>query len=270
MNLLDGKQVKDFLLNTLINEKEINLSVIQIGNNPESNIYINTKKKILNQLNINVDIIKYEDSTLEENIIAKIEELNNDDKVDGILVELPIPDNYDSRKIINTIIESKDVDGLTDKNLNKLKNNEKCLVSPTALSVLEILDYYHVDLNNKEIVILGRSNLVGKPLSYLFLNRGLNVTVCHSKTENVKDITRKADVLISAVGKPNLVTSDMVKDKVVIVDVGINKLDDKIVGDVDFDGVKAKTSFITPVPGGIGQVVSLMLAKNIIKKQSDV
>lgn len=265
MVLLDGKIVRNSILNS-INKIDSNLSltVIQIGDNKESNIYINSKRKLLEELNIKFDLIKLDNEINEEEIITIIEKLNIDDDVNGILIEMPIPKNLNVRKIVNTIIPSKDVDGLTDTNLLKLKRNQNCIISPTALSVLAILDYYQIKVKNKNVVIIGRSNLVGKPLEYLMKNRGAKVSIGHSKTKDISSMTMNADILISATGVPNLITSDMINDNIVIVDVGITKINDKIYGDVDFNSVSKKVSYITPVPGGVGQVVSLMLAKNII------
>lgn len=266
MNLLDGKLVRNNLLNSIKKiPKDISLTVIQVGDNLESSTYIKSKRKLLESLNIEFDLIKLNDDISESEIIEIIEDLNNDDKVTGILIEMPLPSNLDTRKIVNTINQYKDVDGLTDINLLKLKGNKNCIVSPTALSVINILDYYKIDVRNKNVVIIGRSYLVGKPLEYLMNNRGANVFICHSKTTNIANITKKADILISATGHPNLVTGDMIKDKVVIVDVGITKIDNKICGDVDFDSVKDKVSYITPVPGGVGSLVSVMLAFNLIR-----
>lgn len=270
MNLLDGKLVRNYLLNSIKEiPKDINLAVIQVGNNQESSIYINSKRKLLESLNIRFNLIKFKEDISEEKLIETIDDLNKDDKITGILIEMPLPSNLDTRKIVNTINEYKDVDGLTDINLLKLRDNKNCITSPTALSVINILDYYKIDVENKNVVIIGRSALVGKPLEYLMKNRGANVFVCHSKTKNISDITIKADILISATGHPNLVTGDMIKNNAVIVDVGITKIDNKIYGDVDFNSVKDKVSYITPVPGGVGILVSTVLAFNLIRIQEN-
>lgn len=266
MNLLDGTLVKDNLLNNIKEiPKDISLTVIQVGNNLESSTYINSKRKLLESLNIEFNLIKLNDDISESKIIEIINDLNKDDRVTGILIEMPLPSNLNTRKIVNTINEYKDVDGLTDNNLLKLKDNRDCLTSPTALSVINILNYYKIDVKNRNVVIIGRSFLVGKPLEYLMKNKGANVFICHSRTKNISEITKKADILISAVGHPNLVTCDMIKDNVVIVDVGITKRENKIYGDVDFNSVKDKVSYITPVPGGVGSLVSVMLAFNLIR-----
>ena len=270
MKLLDGKEVKKYLIENFEKDaSECCLAIIQVGNNPESTTYVNTKRKVLESLNIGHRLIKLDENITEEEVLSIVDDLNVDDSITGILVQMPLPNHLDSRKIVNRIDASKDVDGLTDTSLDLLKDNEATLVSPTALSVLALLDYYKINVEGKNVVIIGRSKLVGKPLEYLMLHRNASVTVCHSKTENVPDITRQADILISATGKKHLVTADMVKDGSVIVDVGIIREDNKIYGDIDFENVKEKASYITPVPGGVGQVVSLMLAQNVVKAKKN-
>ena len=223
------------------------LAVIQIGDDPASNVYINSKEKACNEVGIYFKHIKYTEETREKEIINKIVELNNDEYVNGILLQLPIPSKYNPDRLINYIARNKDVDGLTDINVGKLLNNKKCLVSCTPQGIMELLNHYNIELEGKNVVIVGRSNLVGKPLISLFLNKNATVSICHSKTNNLKEYTSKADILVVAVGKKHLITSDMVKKDAVVIDVGINREDNKLYGDVDFDNVKDKASYITPV-----------------------
>jgi methylenetetrahydrofolate dehydrogenase (NADP+)/methenyltetrahydrofolate cyclohydrolase len=194
-----------------------------------------------------------------------IDKLNKDEGVTGIMVQLPLPNYLDKDMIINGIDVLKDVDGLTDKKISNLFSNRDCLCSCTPYGVMELLDRYNISVSAKNVVIVGRSNLVGKPLSLLMLNKDASVTVCHSKTNNLSEYTKMADILVVAVGKPNIITGDMVKEDSVIIDVGINRLSDRLCGDVDFDSVKDRVKYITPVPGGVGPMTVAMLGKNILK-----
>lgn len=270
MILLDGKKVKEEKLEELkakINllNRKLGLAVIQIGNNEASNIYVSNKEKMATKLGCNFNHIKYDDDVTLDEVITKIDELNKDNSIDGILIQMPIPEHLDESIIQNRVLPSKDVDGLTDINAGLLIHNKECLVSCTPLGIVELLDYYNIDLKGKNVVIVGRSNLVGKPLINLMLNNDATVTICHSKTNNLGIITKNADILVVAVGRANLITSDMVKDDSVIIDVGINRVNGKMVGDVDFDSVKDKVSFITPVPGGVGQMTVFELFNNLYK-----
>ena len=194
-----------------------------------------------------------------------IKKRNKDDNVDGILVQMPLPKYLDTKKIQNLIDDKKDVDGLSDINAGKLMHQVDCLEPCTPKGIMEILDYYKIPVEGKNVVIVGRSDLVGKPLAAMMLNKNATVTVAHSKTNNLKEVTKTADILVAAVGKKGLITEDMVKDDAVIIDVGINRVEDKLYGDVDFDGVKDKVSYITPVPGGVGQMTVASLGQNVIK-----
>ena len=197
---------------------------------------------------------------------------NEDKNITGIIIQLPIPDKYNTNKLINLIDPNKDVDGLTDYNKVKLYNNEEGIIPCTPLGILELLNHYNIDVKGENIVIIGRSLLVSKPLFNLLLNKDATVTMCHSKTINLSSITKNADILISATGKPHLVTEDMIKDNAVIIDVGISRIDGKLCGDVDFENVSKKASYITPVPGGVGPMTVIMLMKNILnayKKQKN-
>lgn len=271
MQILDGKEVKRIKLEELKNEvlkldRPLGLTVIQVGDDSASNIYVKQKSKMANNLEFNFNHIKLEEDVTEEEVLKIINSLNRDNCVDGILVQMPLPEHLNSRIIQNTISPLKDVDGLTDINMGMLVHKKNCLVPCTPLGVMELLKYYNIDVAGKNVVIVGRSDLVGRPMAEVMINNDATVTLCHSKTKNLKDITKNADVLVVAVGKAKLITSDMVKDGVVVVDVGINRLEDgSLCGDVDFDGVSSKCSYITPVPGGVGQMTVLELGYNTYK-----
>ena len=270
MFLLDGRKVKEVGLENLKSklaklDKTLTLAVIQIGNDPASNIYVSNKNKTATNLGCNFIHIKFDETVEEKEVLEKIDELNYDEDIDGILVQMPIPKHLNETLIQNRVKSYKDVDGLTDINAGLLVHNKDSLISCTPHGILTLLNYYDIKISKKHVVIVGRSNLVGKPLINLMLNNDATVTVCHSKTENLSDITKTADILIVAVGRPNFIKEDMVKDGAVVVDVGINRVDDKIVGDVDFDCVSKKVSAITPVPGGVGQMTILELFNNLYK-----
>lgn len=239
------------------------LAVIQIGNDEASNVYISAKQKACSEVGIYLKHIKFDEDSREIEIINKIIELNNDEYVHGILLQLPIPEKFNEEKLINYISRNKDVDGLTDINVGKLINNKKCLVSCTPQGIIKLLEESGVSISGKNVVIVGRSKLVGKPLISLFLNNDATVTVCHSKTNNLKEFTKNADILVVAVGKKHLITEDMVKKDSVVIDVGINRIDGKLYGDVDYENVKNKVSLITPVPGGVGPMTVAMLLCNV-------
>lgn len=241
------------------------LAVIQIGNDEASNVYISAKQKACSEVGIYLKHIKFDEDSREIEIINKIIELNNDEYVHGILLQLPIPEKFNEEKLINYISRNKDVDGLTDINVGKLINNKKCLVSCTPQGIIKLLEESGVSIPGKNVVIVGRSKLVGKPLISLFLNNDATVTVCHSKTNNLKEFTKNADILVVAVGKKHLITEDMVKKDSVVIDVGINRIDGKLYGDVDYENVKNKVSLITPVPGGVGPMTVAMLLCNVNK-----
>ena len=270
LKLLDGKVVKTMALEglkKLVNEIErpLGLTVIQVGDNASSNIYIKQKRKMAEFLGFNFNHIKLEDDVTLEGILRIIDELNNDEEVDGILVQMPVSEHLDSKVIQNAINPLKDVDGLTDINMGKLVHKKECLVPCTALGIMELLNYYNIPVISKNVVVVGRSDLVGRPVAELLINASATVTLCHSKTKDLASITRGADILIVAVGKSRLITKDMVKDGAVVIDVGINKLEDgSLCGDVDFENVKDKCSYITPVPGGVGPMTIATLMQNTV------
>ena len=241
------------------------LAVIQVGDNKASDIYVRNKNKACDMVGIKFINIKLPDTISEDLIISEIERLNLDTNVNGILVQLPLPPCFDEGRIINAISPVKDVDGLTYPNVGNLVLENECLVSCTPMGVMELLDMYNVSLKGKNACIVGRSNLVGKPLIQLLLARDATVSICHSKSVDIKSYTKMADVLIVAAGHPNLITKDMVKEGAVVIDVGINKENDSLVGDVSFDEVSKKASLITPVPGGVGPMTIASLLKNVVK-----
>ena len=209
--------------------------------------------------------IRYEESVSEKEILDKIEELNQSDTIDGILIQFPVPKNFCEATLMNAVIPSKDVDGLTQINAGKLLQNKPEMISCTPKGIIALLDEYQIPIEGKNVVIVGRSDLVGKPLISLFLNRNATVTVCHSKTAHLEEKTREADILVVAVGKKHLIKEDMVKNGVVIIDVGINRENGKIYGDVDFEAVSKKAHMITPVPGGVGPMTITMLLENTLE-----
>lgn len=265
--IIDGKKLRDKILDNLKLkldgfEKKPKLVVILVGDNPASKIYVNNKKKMAEKVGIISEVINYPSSISEKELLVKIEELNKDEAVTAILVQLPLPEHISKENVMNTIAPEKDVDGFTPYNFGKLFSGEEPMVYPcTPKGILLLLDEYGISLEGKHVVIVGRSNIVGRPLSQMILNRDATVTVCHSHTKNLAEITKTADVLISAVGK-NIIEGKMIKSGCVVIDVGIFKDENgKTRGDVDFENVSKSASYITPVPGGVGPmtIASLML-----------
>lgn len=267
--LLDGKKVRDSILEELKEKtkklnKVLSLYVIEIGNNYSNSVYLKQKEKVCKSLGIDFNLIKLKDNVKENEVIDIIDKLNKDDSIDGIMIQLPLPKHLNKKNIINKIDYRKDVDGLTNINQGRLINDDYYLVPCTALGIIKLLDYYNIELNSKNIVILGRSNLVGKPLFNMLINKNATVTICHSKSD-YSYYTKNADILISAVGVPKLIKSDDIKENAILIDVGINRLDDRtICGDIDYSDVKEKVSYITPVPGGVGPITVAMLVNNLI------
>lgn len=268
--IMDGRYASSILKKRIkqqISQKKINasLAVILVGDNASSKVYIKNKKKACEEVGISFTLINFPQTISQDVVINEIKKLNADDTVNAILVQLPLPSGFDEGKIINAIDPVKDVDGLTYPNVGNLVLENECLVPCTPMGVMELLKMYNVTLKGKNVCIVGRSNLVGKPLIQLLLKRDATVSVCHSKSVNIKDYTKMADVLIVAAGHPNLITKDMVKDKAVVIDVGMNNDGSALVGDVCFDEVSKKASLITPVPGGVGPMTVACLLKNVLK-----
>lgn len=272
--ILDGKTLAKKTREELklkvdeLKEKNIlpKLAVIMVGDDPSSKIYVRNKSKACEEVGI-----EYEEHLLNANIkmeelLSLINELNDRKDVHGILLQSPIPKNLDINLAFRTIKPEKDVDGFNPINVGKLSLNQECFVSCTPFGIMRMLSEYNIEIEGKHAVIIGRSNIVGKPMLQCLLNKNATVTVCHSKTQNLADITKQADILVCAIGRPKFVTEDMVKEGAVVIDVGINRNEaGKVCGDVDFENVSKKASYITPVPGGVGPMTIAMLMNNIVK-----
>ena len=242
------------------------LAVIMVGDNPASKVYVKNKSKACQEVGIEYEEYLLDSNIKQEELIKLIKKLNEDKTINGILLQSPIPNGLDINEAFRTIDYKKDVDGFHPMNVGKLALGQDTFVSCTPYGVMRMFEEYNIDLCGKNVVILGRSNIVGKPLSQCCLNKNATVTICHSKTQDTKKITKEADIVIAAIGKPKFITQDMVKDGAVIIDVGINRDENgKIVGDVDFENVKEKAGYITPVPGGVGPMTIAMLINNVIK-----
>lgn len=268
--IMDGKALKNEILSCLVEEtktlaKVPTLCVIQVGDDEASNVYINQKRKMCNEIGYNFIHEKYDDSITEEELLKNIDRFNSNDNIDAILVQMPLPSRINKKNIQNAVSKYKDVDGLNDNNIIDLINGRDALYPCTACGIVSLLDKYEVTLEGSNVVIVGRSSLVGMPLFHMLENRNATVTLCHSKTRNLVDITKNADIIISATGVKNLIKEDMVGDNTVIVDVGITRENGKLYGDVDFDSVSKKASLITPVPGGVGPMTIASLAQNVLK-----
>ena len=242
------------------------LAVIMVGDNQASKVYVRNKSRACNEVGIEYQEYLLDENTRQEDLLNLIKKLNQDETVNGILLQSPVPEHLNINQAFKAITYLKDVDGFTPSSVGKLCIGEDTFVSCTPLGVIKMFEEYNIDLNGKDVVILGRSNIVGRPLIQCCLQKNATVTVCHSRTKSLEEHTKRADVIISAIGQPKFVTADMVKDGVVIIDVGINRDENgKLVGDVDFKNVEKKASYITPVPGGVGPMTIAMLMNNVIK-----
>jgi len=273
MQILDGKALsnkvkEDIRLETQELKKEgiiPGLAVILVGSDPASQTYVNSKEKSCIDAGIYSKKITMDTSVSEDTLLDTIKELNNDDSIHGILVQLPLPQHIDTSKVLETIIPEKDVDGFHEYNVGKLVTGNQTLVPCTPLGVMKILKEYNINPAGLDACVIGRSNIVGKPMMNLLVNAGATVTVCHSKTKDLKAHTLRADLLVVGIGRPNMVTADMVKEGAIVIDVGINRLDTgKLTGDVDYQNVAPKCSYITPVPGGVGPMTIAMLLENTL------
>lgn len=266
--ILDGKSLRDKKIKLLkekaqLLKEKLGLVVIQVGDDPASSIYVNSKKKLAEELGYNFLHQKFPEGTLSFELEEYIDMLNNNDTVDGIIVQMPLPSNMNESEIQNYIDPNKDVDGLTYINQGRLLHGDEGLIPCTPKGIIDLLDEYKIPLEGANVVIVGRSVLVGKPLSVLLTNRNASVTLLHSKSKDIKEYTKNADILISAVGKKHIITKDMVKDGSTVIDVGINRENGKLYGDVDFDAVEPKVNYITPVPGGVGPMTVCELMHNV-------
>ena len=251
----------------------VGLAVIIVGNDPASQIYVANKKKACEQLGIVSKEYALPEATTEEELLSLIDTLNHQKEINGILCQLPLPEHLDEKRVINAISPEKDVDAFHPQNVGRIMIGDFDFVPCTPAGIMEMLAFEKIEVTGKHCVVIGRSNIVGKPMAMLLLHQNGTVTVCHSKTENLKDITKTADILVAAVGKAKFVTADMVKDGAVVIDVGMNRVDGKLYGDVDFDAVSEKASAITPVPGGVGPMTIAMLMQNTVtaaKRQAGV
>ena len=272
--IIDGKalakKIREKLKeeNDKLKEKGIvsKLAVILVGDDSASKIYVRNKSKACQDVGVEYEEILLSSDTTMEKLLDVIDELNNRKDVNGILLQSPIPKHLDIREAFNAIDYKKDVDGFHPINVGKLAIGEDCFVSCTPAGVMRMLEEYKIDIEGKHAVVIGRSNIVGKPLAQCLLNKNATVTICHSRTKNLGEITKQADILVAAIGKPKFVTADMVKEGAVVIDVGINRNEDgKLVGDVDYQNVESKAAYITPVPGGVGPMTIAMLMENVVK-----
>lgn len=272
--IIDGKKLSQEIRSNLkikceeLKEKGINpkLAVIMVGEDKASQLYVRNKSKACNEIGIEFEEFLLAENTKQEELIELIEKLNKDNSIHGILLQSPIPSHLDINEAFRAIAPEKDVDGFNPINVGKLCLNQDTFVSCTPYGIMKMFEAYDIDLTGKNVTILGRSNIVGKPLIQCCLNKNATVTICHSKTKDIKEHTKNADVVISAIGKSKFVTADMIKQGAVVIDVGINRGEDgKLIGDVDFENVSKKASYITPVPGGVGPMTIAMLMNNVIK-----
>lgn len=269
--IIDGKliskQIKDELKERVAKENiKATLAVIQVGNDPASTVYVGNKKKACEYIGIGSKSYELPEETTQEELLALIDKLNADDEVNGILVQLPVPKHINEKEIINRISPKKDVDGFHPESVGNLCIGQNGFVSCTPAGIIELLKRSDIDIEGKECVVIGRSNIVGKPMALLLLANNGTVTVCHSRTKNLKDVARRADIVVAAVGKPKMITREYIKEGAVVIDVGIHRMEDgKLCGDVDYEDVKDITSAITPVPGGVGPMTIAMLMVNCVK-----
>ena len=243
-------------------QRKPKLCVVQVGDYAPSTKYINYKRKAAEKIGIDFLHINFDENILEHNLIKEITALNDNQDIDGIIVQLPLPKNINSYKITNLINPKKDVDGFSNYNLGALIKNNPNIIAATPLGIMNIFKYHNIDLNYKNVAIIGRSNIVGKPLALLMTNHNATVTICHTKTKNIKNITLNSDIVVVAAGQPNLLTNDMVKENTIIIDVGTNYINNKLIGDVDVKTFKDKNISLTPVPGGVGPMTIATLLEN--------
>lgn len=273
MIIIDGKEFSKKILEEISNEqKEIverknlrpaGLAVIIVGENPASQVYVRNKTRACEKVGFYSETIKLEENISENDLIKKIEELNENDKIDGILVQLPLPKHIDELKVINSIKPEKDVDGFSNVNVGKMViGDESGFLSCTPYGIMQLLEGYDIDVDGKDVVVVGRSNIVGKPMAMMLIQKGATVQVCNSRTKDLSKKLKKADIIVVAVGVPRMIKATDVKEGVVVIDVGINRVDGKLCGDVDYEDVAPKASYITPVPGGVGPMTIASLIKN--------
>ena len=260
------ENIKWKISNYSTNNRLPGLVTILVGDNPASKVYVANKEKACEEVGIFNDVVTLPEDATEEELLYMINYYNNNTAIDGILVQLPLPKHINAENVLKAISPKKDVDGFHPENVAKLWLGQNCIKPCTPQGIMELIDYGNVDLTGKHVVVLGRSNIVGLPVAKMCLDKNATVTVCHSRTNNLKEITRQADVLIVAIGKPKFVTADMVKDGAIVIDVGINRVENgKLCGDVDYEYVSKYTKYITPVPGGVGPMTIACLLNNTIQ-----
>lgn len=273
MILLDGKKVskdiKDNLKQEVLNiinenKRAPHLAIVLVGNVMASQIYVKNKIKACEYTGIRSTLIKKEETVTNEELVSLVKELNSDNEIDGIIVQLPLPKHIDEQLIINTISSTKDVDGFGIENKGKLFSGLECFKSATPFGIIKLLEAYNIDITGMNAVVVGRSNIVGKPMSIMLLDKNATVTICHSRTKDLKKVTSQADLLVVAIGKAKFVKEDMVKENAIVIDVGMNRDEFGLCGDVDFENVSKKASYITPVPGGVGPLTIAMLLTNTL------
>lgn len=273
MILLDGKKVskdiKDNLkqeVNNILkeNKRTPHLAIVLAGEVMASQIYVKNKIKACEYTGIKATLIKKEETVTNEELVSLVNELNDNNEIDGIIVQLPLPKHIDEQLIINTISSKKDVDGFGIENKGKLFSGLECFKSATPFGIIKLLEAYNIDVTGMNAVVVGRSNIVGKPMSIMLLEKNATVTICHSRTKDLKNVTNKADLLVVAIGKTKFIKEDMVKENAIIIDVGMNRDEFGLCGDVDFENVSKKASYITPVPGGVGPLTIAMLLTNTL------
>lgn len=277
--IIDGKKIAEDIRQEIKNEVEVltkrgivpGLAVILVGNNPASRTYVTNKQKSCQALGMKSVLIELSEETTENELLHKIKELNTDSSIHGILVQLPLPAQINEKKVIETIHPEKDVDGFHPINIGKMMTGQNTFLPCTPFGIMEMIKYEGINVEGKHVVVIGRSNIVGKPSGQLFLNENATVTYCHSRTTNLSHYTKQADILVAAIGKAKFVTEDMVKEGAVVIDVGMNRDETgKLCGDIDFEHVKNKVSYITPVPGGVGPMTITMLLSNTLKSAQNV
>lgn len=272
MKLIDGKKqandIKEKLKKEISTLKEQGvipgLAIILVGSDPASELYVKNKIRVCDEIGICTLLYRFTEENSEYEIIERIKDLNADDEIDGILIQSPLPTIFNEDKIISYVDPKKDVDGFGINNLGALLSNNELIIAATPLGILKMLEHENVSLEGKHAVVVGSSRIVGRPMAALLLNRGATVTICNNKTKNLKEITSRADILIVAIGQAKFITSDFIKEGAIVIDVGINRIDKSLYGDVDFASVSKKASLITPVPGGVGPMTIIMLLSNVI------
>lgn len=271
--IIDGKLVSASMREKIAAEVETlkikgvvpGLAVVIVGENPASQSYVRNKQRTCEKLGMYSEKYELEKNVSEVALVKLIADLNKNNKIHGILVQLPLPKHIDESRIIESIDPKKDVDGFHPINVGKLSLGVECLKPCTPSGIIKLLEYYDIDIEGKEAVVLGRSNIVGKPIALMLLEKNATVTICHSRTKDLEKVLKRADILIVAIGRAHFLKADMIKTDAVVVDVGINRIESGLVGDVDFDTIKEKAAYVTPVPGGVGPMTITMLMKNTLE-----